>query len=142
MSQQEKRGKEMENNDKQGELFESGLEDSELNIGKWQFRLVKARALKQETDNALRKGTLVYAKEAEAGFRRMLNAIYSTLQVILSETLPQELVAIRTTGEIRDRLVGTYNEILEKGSIALEAELKKEQEPVNDSEEDNGEPVA
>jgi len=133
----------MENNENQGELFESDSEDSEESIGKWQFRLVKAKALKQETDNALRKGTLVYAKEAEAGFRRMLNAIYGTLQVILSETLPQELIAIRTTGEMRERLVCAYNDILEKGRLALEAELKKEQEPVNDiAEEDDGEPVA
>jgi len=133
----------MENNENQGELFGLDIDNPKGEISKWTALLYKERAVKLATDNALRKGTLVYAKDAEAGFRRILNAIYSTLQVILSETLPAELISIRTTGEMRDRLVSAYNEVLEKGRVVLEAELKNEQEPVaSDAEEDNGEPAA
>jgi len=132
----------MENNENQGELFEFDFDDSKEEASKWTAVLYKERAVKLATDNALRKGTLVYTKDVEAGFRRMLNVVYGTLQVLLSETLPGELIAIQTTGEMRDRLVSAYNEILEKGRVALETELKTKQESENDIKEDNGEPAA
>ena len=129
----------MENDEIQGELFD--FDSSKEETLKWTAILYKERAIKAATDNALRKGTLVYAKDAEAGFRRMFNSVYASLQVILSETLPSELISIQTTGEMRDRLVSVYNEIVEKSRVVFEAEQKAISEQ-KDSEEKNDEPIA
>jgi hypothetical protein len=134
----------MENNEIQGELFEPDFDNPKGVISNWTAVLIKERAIKMATDNALRKGTLVYAKDSEAALRRVLNVVYGSLQVLLSETLPSELIYLQTAGKIRDRLVSAYNEIVRQSREALEAELKKESEPEpeNANEEDDGETVA
>lgn len=131
----------MKENENQGELFESEDFDSKEELLKWRIQTEKAKAEKMATDNALRNGTLVYASKAEDSFRKIINVIYGTLQVMLSETLPYEIINLKTTGEIRDRLVSCYNDVVRKGQETLEAELKKEHEkPKEDIEETNGEP--
>jgi len=127
--ERQKQVKEMENNANQLELFESSDIDSKK--AEYDARIAKAKAEKLETDNALRNGTLVYASKAEDSFRRIINIVYGTLQMLLSETLPYDLSNFKTTGEIRDGLVNCYNEIIRKGQEALEAELRNENdEPV------------
>jgi len=116
----------METKENQLELFESSEEkmDSKEELAKFNARIAKAKAEKLETDNALRKGTLVYANKAEESFQRMLNIVYGSLQVLLSEDLPFELVNCQTSGEIRERLVGTYNDVIKRGQEAFEDYLK------------------
>jgi len=129
--------------EEQGELFEADEFDSKEESAKWKIRLDKAKVVRLETDNALRNGTLVYASKAEESFTQMLNIIYGTLQTILSETLPYELVNCQTTGEIRDRLVATYNDIIGKGQESFNDYLKNKNHhgPEADTEKD-AEPAA
>jgi len=71
----------------------------------------------------------------------MLNIVYGTLQTLLSETLPYELIGCKTIGEMRDRLVGCYNNVIGKGQEAFADFLKaqKGQEPNVGAEEENDE---
>lgn len=134
----------MESNEKQGELFEPDEVDSKDEIAKWNLRIAKAKAEKLETDNALRNGRLVYADKAVESFQTMLNIVYGSLQAILSESLPYELLHCETTGAVRDRLASCYNEVIGKGREAFENFLQNQNglKPEVGGETENAEPAA
>ncbi|MDR2554142.1 MAG: hypothetical protein LBC64_01830 [Fibromonadaceae bacterium] len=133
----------MKNEENQGEFFESAKSDSKDELTEWKIRSEKAKAEKLETDNALRSGKLIYADKAEESFQQMLNIIYSSLQAILSESLPHELVNCQTTGEIRDKLVATYNDIIARSKEAFEDFLRNgNTQKLEDLEKEDAESVA
>jgi len=134
----------MGNKENQGELFESAEADSKDELTAWKIRSERAKAEKLETDNALRRGKLIYAAAAEESLQQMLNVIYGTLQTILSETLPYEIANCQTTGEVRDKLVAIYNDVISKGQGAFEDFLKNKntQKSEDDLEKEDAEPIA
>lgn len=124
---------EKENRDEQLEIFDTGAADS-LKIKKAMadLEIAEAKALKLNTDNALRCRELIYAKTAEDSYRKMFNIIYGTLQVLMSETLPFEFICYKTTGEMREGFVRLYTEIITKGHAAFEEYLNSDYRLVND----------